>query len=148
MTTSICVGGVVSTLLDGLFEIDDRGDGIAEIKLKAHFGETTGADAVSAAEWDDYVGRPRLPLPAGFKITSAIVGFVHGDSERVLAAQDDEGNWTRTESALPGVAHIVGACEVRVETMEGLERYLRENQGIALGQGLTAARRDERRPIN
>lgn len=143
MRKSSCVGGVVTTLLEGLFEIDDRGDGFAEIALKGDFGQITAEDAAAWAQWDAQVGRAALPPPVGFKMTSKVVGYVHGDEGRVQAAQDDQtGEWTRAESAFPGYAQLRDtgnrAARVRVESIQDLEQYLCANRALAL-QHLPAA---------
>lgn len=133
---------IEALLLGGLFTIEDRGDGIAEIKLNGDFGEITAEDVAAWAELDGYLGRPEIPVPVGLKVTSMIVGFIHGDDDRILAAQDDQtGEWIRTESALPGYAHMTGAAaRVRVESMHDLDRYLRNNRDLALRHWLESAR--------
>lgn len=136
MTEPIFEGPCVTAMLEGLYEVTDRGDGYAEIALKGHFGEITESDIAAQAAWDTHVGRPHLPLPAGRVITRLIVGGVHGDEGRVQAAQDAvTGEWVRAESAFPGYAHLANRSErVRVATLPDLEQFLRENHAVTLSQ--------------
>lgn len=143
--------GAVTSMLNGLFEINDRGDGYAEITLVGDFGEITAADVAAWAAWDAHVGRPCLPAPLGLKITRKVIGRVHGDEGRVQAAQDDEtGEWTRTESAFPGYAQLIdvgtgltahsSAPRVRVNSLQELKQYLEANRARALQHLPTADR--------
>lgn len=149
MRDSLCVGGVVTALLEGIFEIDDRGDGYAEITLKGEFGETTA----TWREWDAQAGELGAPTPMGIQVTRKVIGRVHGDEGRVQAAHDAEtGDWTRAESAFPGHVQLldVGTCStayssaprVRVNSLQELEQYLDANRTLAL-QHLPAADRPE-----
>jgi hypothetical protein len=143
MSESDCVGGVVTPLLNGLFEVDDRGDGIAEIRLRGDFGEITAQDVEAFAAWDARVGRPVLPVPIGFKITSLVVGYVHG--EFASDGRDESDHWVRTVSAFPGLADITGAQQERVASLQDLEQYIRANRDAAFRLWLEYSRPTDRR---
>lgn len=131
---------VATAMLNGLFEVKDRGDGIADITLIGDFGEITAACNEAAAEWDACLGRPALPLPVGFKIERSRVGSVHADHERVLPCQDESGHWVRLASALPGLARIRGAKAIRVESQHELEKCIAENKEMVTQHAATRRR--------
>lgn len=122
---SSCVGGVVTKLRNGLFEIDDRGDSVAEIHLNGDFGEISADDISAWSEWDFQLGRTPIEIPVGFKVTSIIIGFVNGLTESPM---DEDGNCTiSVVSAFPGWVSISGVPQERVESLLELERYLEAN---------------------
>lgn len=127
---SSCVGGVVTKLRDGMFEIDDRGDAIAEIQLNGNFGEISEEDISVWAEWDRKHKREPIHIPVGFKMTGMIIGFVHG---LTVQPMDDDGHYIGPDvvSAFPGLASISGAPQERVESLRELELYLETNINVA-----------------
>ena len=126
---SSCVSGVVTRLRNGMFEIDDRGDAIAEIHLNGDFGEISQEDISAWAEWDRQLKREPIHIPVGFKMSSMIIGWVHG---LINPPMDDKGNYIGPEvSAFPGLVRISGAPQVRVESLGELELYLEANINVA-----------------
>lgn len=127
--SSTCVGGVVTKLRDGMFEIDDRGDAIAEIQLNGDFGEISQEDISVWAEWDRQLKREPILIPVGFKMTGMIIGWVHGFT---MPPMDDNGNYIGpVVSAFPGLVSISGALQERVESLRELELYLEANINVA-----------------
>lgn len=106
-------------LCDGLFEVEDRGDGVAEIALVGHFGTITEETVEHLRRFDEQLGRRHIGMPIGHKISGMLVGLVQ------RSAHDDG-------PVFPGTARFCDKDPQTVANLLDLEAYLELHRDRAL----------------